>query len=76
LFLRGKGALREIKVTEEIRKGDLDSESDDSKLKEKGDGEKLFELKTGGGKDDSSPAKNLRKRNVGFPAVEKRQRRK
>ncbi len=76
MFFRGKGALREIKVTEEIRKGDSYSESNDSKMKGKGNGEKLFELKTGGGKDDSSPAKNLRKRNVGSPAVEKRQRRK
>jgi hypothetical protein len=32
-------------------------------MKGKRDGEKLFEVKAGGGKDDS-PAKNLRKRNV------------
>jgi hypothetical protein len=68
--------VKENKVTEEIRKGDLDSESNDSKMKGKGDGEKLFELKTGSGKDDSSPAKSLRKRNVGSPAIEKRQQRK
>ena len=56
-----KRALREMIVTAEIGKGDLDSESNDSKIKRKGDGEKLFELKAGSGKDDGSPAKNLRK---------------
>jgi hypothetical protein len=35
----------------------------------------LFEVKAGGGKDDS-PAKNLRKRNAQSPVVEMRQQRK
>jgi hypothetical protein len=70
-----KGALREIKVAEEFGKEDSDSESNDGKKKGKGDGEKLFEVKAGGGKNDS-PAKNLRKRNDQSPVVETRQRRK
>ncbi len=39
------------------------------------DVEKLFEVKAGGGKDDS-PAKNLRKRNAQSPVVETRERKK
>ncbi len=70
-----KGVLREIKVTEEIGKEDLDSESNDGKKKGKWNGKQLFEEKTGGGKD-ASPAKNLRKRNAQSPVVETRQRRK
>ncbi len=67
-----KGALREVKVTEEIGKKDLDSESDDGKKKGNWDGKQLFEEKAGGGKDDS-PAKNVRKRNAQSPVVETRQ---
>ena len=65
-------------VTEEIGKGSYsDSESNGSKMKGKEIGGKLFEVNasSGGGKNHS-PAKNLRKRNVGSPAVEKRPRRK
>ncbi len=70
-----KGALREIKVTEEIGKEDLDSESNDGKKKGKWDGKQLFEEKASSGKDDN-PAKNLRKRNAQSPVVETRQQRK
>ncbi len=58
--------------------GDGNDNGDDKgkgKKKGKGDGEKLFEVKAGGGKDDS-PVKNLRKRNAQSPVVETRQRRK
>ncbi len=47
----------------------------EGKKKGKGDGKKLFEVKAGSGKDDSS-AKNLRKRNAQSPVVETRQQRK
>ncbi len=49
-----------VNVVEEIGKEDSDSSSNDGKKKGKGDGEKLFQVKAGGGKDDS-PAKILRK---------------
>jgi hypothetical protein len=64
--------FREIKVTEEIGKEDLDSESNDGKKKGKWDGKQLFEEKAGGGKDDS-PAKNSRKRNAQSPVADMRQ---
>ncbi len=64
--------LRVVKVVEEIGKEDSGSSSDDGKKKGTGDGEKLFQVKAGGGKDDS-PAKNLRKRSVQSPVVETRQ---
>jgi hypothetical protein len=46
-----------------------------ARRREKGMGNFFFEVKAGGGKDDS-PAKNLRKRNAQSPVVETRQRRK
>jgi hypothetical protein len=64
------GALRVVKVVEEIGKEDSDSSCNDGKKKGKGDGEKLFQVKASGRKDDS-PAKNLRKMSVQSPVVKR-----